>query len=145
MRFSTQILSFVLIAHLLVATSGPPLMYTFCGERLVDVSVSLLATNIVEHDGCSAEQPQCEDYQCCSQSQESCHIEIHTTKFHPEYLAPQSSPIFSQYVVSLFQQKIAFFILFPQTPLQSIPSISPADSPHRQYADLPILFRSLLI
>lgn len=138
MEFLSKILSFVLIAHLLVATSGPPLIYNFCGETLVSITVG-----VAEQEDCSIEDVECDKSNCCEQ--DYCHIEVHISEFHPEYTFGQSQ--FNSFELSapLFHSATLVSSVLPRDNRIPIRVISPVEYFPRRHGDIPILFRSLLI
>lgn len=138
MQFLSKILSFVLTAHLLVATSGPPLVYNFCGEMLVSITVG-----VAQQEDCTTEKAECNESDCYEQ--DYCHNEVHISEFHPEYLTEQSQFNSFERISTLLHSATLVSFVLPRNNSAFVVSISQIESFPRRYSDIPILFRSLLI
>lgn len=126
------------MAHLLVATSGPPLVYNFCGEMLVSITVG-----VAQQEDCAIEKAECNESDCCEQ--DYCHNEVHISEFHPEYLTEQSQFNSFELISTLLHSATLVSFVLPRNNGAFVVSISQIELSPRRYSDIPILFRSLLI
>jgi hypothetical protein len=135
MKLFSKIVSIVLTAHLLVAISGPPLVYHFCGEEMDSVSIGSAKKCDCNHDeGDSAD--------CCEK--DCCHNELHVSEFHPDgvlaalTLAPTA---FVSILYAVLPPASAFVV----SEKHAVCTVA-FDTHHpARSSDIPVLFRSLLI
>jgi hypothetical protein len=136
MKLFSKIVSIVLTAHLLIAISGPPLVYHFCGEKMDSISIGSAKKCDCNHD----ESNNAAD--CCEK--DCCHDEVHVSEFHPDgvlgslIIAPNAlvatlhAILPPTFAITLSEKHTVCIVAFDTHP--------PARS-----SDIPVLFRSLLI
>jgi hypothetical protein len=135
MQFLSKISTFVLIAHLLVATSGVPLVYHFCGEKIDSVSIGKAKQCACNHDDANDENSCCE--------KDCCHDELAVSKLNLDFLLV-SSLIASELLATPLVAMLPFLLATPpQSPIHAITLVD--HSPPHRPSDIPVLFRSLLI
>lgn len=91
MRIVRSILSCIIALHLLVATSGVPLSYTFCGEDVYSWAFAVPnAVSADSEDVASSEDSCCDEQEECRVVNE-CRTELHSAKLSLDMLEPSSA------------------------------------------------------
>ncbi|MCU0426691.1 MAG: hypothetical protein MUF71_13805 [Candidatus Kapabacteria bacterium] len=136
MQYFSKILSFVLVAHLLVATSGPPLVYHFCGEKMDSVAIGSAKKCDCNHEE-NADAADCCEKDCC-------HNELHVSEFHPNGLltVPTIAP---ESLFAVLNIVLPFSSSSPVSEKHLVCTIAFDTHPPARSSDIPVLFRSLLI
>lgn len=135
MKLLSKILSFVLTAHLLIAISGPPLVYHFCGEKMESIAVGKAKQCDCNHD-------ESDPADCCEK--DCCHNELHVSEFHPDgvlttlTLAPTA-------FVSILYAVLPPASAFAVSEKHAVCTVAFDTHPPARSSDIPVLFRSLLI
>lgn len=136
MRLLSNILTLVLLAHLLVATSGVPLVYHFCGGEMDSVSLGS-----AKKCDCQHEETESDDNTCCEK--DCCHDELTVNKLDLNILL-SSTHLTSELLATPLLTTLPFVLRMPtQEPVHSFGFVE--HSPPLRHLDIPILFRSLLI
>ena len=135
MRLFSKILSFVLTAHLLVAISGPPLVYHFCGEKMDSISIGSAKK-------CDCNHEESDSADCCEK--DCCHNELHVSEFNPDGVltASTAAPTAS---VSILYAVLPSVSAFAVSEKHAICTVAFDTHPPSRSSDIPVLFRSLLI
>lgn len=137
MQFLFKISTILLIAHLLVATSGIPVVYHFCGGTLDTVSIGTSQQCACNHDETDNEEGN------SSCAKDCCHDELTVSKLECTFLL-ESSVVQSDLVATLLVAMHPFLLATP--PQQPVHTIAHTEhSPPYRSSDIPVLFRSLLI
>ncbi len=135
MKLLSKILSFVLSAHLLIAISGPPLVYHFCGEKMDSISVGKAKQCDCNHD-------ESDSSDCCEN--DCCHNEVHVSEFHPDgvlgalTLAPNP-------LVATLHAILPPTLAITLSEKHTVCTVAFDTHPPARSSDIPVLFRSLLI
>jgi hypothetical protein len=140
MKFIRAILPLIAAFHLVIATSGVPLAYMFCGETFC--SWSFATTVAAEQQN---EKPEnCDVASCCADMAETeCHTELHLAQLPLDALQAAS-----YHVPQAISPLIAFVPIEAHTApiVQTLAShASFLDKPPPRSFDRTIRFRSLLI
>lgn len=137
MQLFSKISTFVLIAHLLVATSGIPVVYHFCGGTLETVSIGTSQQCACNHDETDNEEGN------SSCARDCCHDELTVSKLECTFLLESSIAQSDLVVTPLVSMRPFLLATPPQPPVHTI-AHTEHSPPHRS-SDIPVLFRSLLI
>lgn len=135
MKFLSKILSFVLTAHLLVATSGPPLVYHFCGENMDSVAVGKAKQCDCNHD-------ESDSADCCEK--DCCHNEVHVSEFHPDGVL-STLTLAPNVLVTTLHAVLPSTFASTLSEKHTVCTITFDTHPTARSSDIPVLFRSLLI
>ena len=136
MKFLSKILSLVLTAHLLIAISGPPLVYHFCGEKIESIAIGKAKQCDCNHD-------ESDPADCCEK--DCCHNELHVSEFHPDGVL--SSFIIAPNVLVATTLHVLLPPVFTGTLSEkhTVCTLAFDTHPPARSSDIPVLFRSLLI
>ncbi len=135
MQFLSKILSFVLTAYLLLATSSVPLVYHFCGDEMESVSIGAAKQCDCKHD-------EHDDSDCCAK--DCCHNELHVSDFHPDVLL-NTPTVVSNSLVATLHAVLPFSSFVVASEKCMVCALTFDTHPPARSSDIPVLFRSLLI
>jgi hypothetical protein len=137
MQFLSNIATFALLAHLLIATSGLPFAYHFCSGELTSVSLG----ETVPACECHPDETTDDANSCCDK--DCCQYEVAVSKLDFDGVFPFS---FLAHIVygAPVEALPSFSLISPPQILFPSGTLFEHFPPHRS-SDIPIFFRSLLI
>lgn len=139
-RFVAPCISLCVALNLLLATSGLPIVWHFCGSEIDSVSfVNVDGKTDTKAERCE-ECPQKDD--CPEQQPTCCHDELHIDKLQTEFLQTDKHVLTSLHLVVA-----AFVCAGHNLPIlsQQAPMLAALDKPPPRTQDIPVLFCSFLI
>jgi hypothetical protein len=139
LRIILSTISAILALNLLVATSGLPVVYHFCGDSISSVSLGVSAATPSTDTGCDC--PADDDTDC---AKDCCRTELHVSELHTDALLPfvEAAPQLASASVSVMP---FCAVLFAGNHRLSYSLAHDTTSPPFRPFDLPVLYRSLLI
>lgn len=140
MKLLSKILSFVLTAHLLIAISGPPLVYHFCGEEMESIAIGKAKQCDCNHDESSDKTSDAAD--CCEK--DCCHNEVHVNEFHPDGVLT-SLIIVPNALFATLHAILPSNLATTLSEKHTVCTVAFDTHPPARSSDIPVLFRSLLI
>jgi hypothetical protein len=140
MKFLSKILSFVLTAHLLIAISGPPLVYHFCGEKIDSIAIGTAKKCDCNHDESNDTSSDAAD--CCEK--DCCHNELHVSEFHPDGVLTAFTAAPNAFVATL-HAVLPPVLAHSLSEKHTVCATAFDTHPPARSSDIPVLFCSLLI